>query len=163
MNRRTTDATDESVVIVRELDHPVDLVWRMWTEPDHFAAWYGPAGASVPVAELDVTPGGRRRVCLEMTGPDGPMQMWFVGEFVEIDPPARLVYTESMGDADGNALGPDRLPPGHPASTEVRVKLEARGAGTVLTVTHVGVPADSAGATGWNMALDSLALYLSAL
>ena len=55
-------ATTQSVVLERTLDAPTDLVWQMWTEPDHFAAWYGPTGASIPVAEMDVRVGGTRLI-----------------------------------------------------------------------------------------------------
>ena len=99
----------QSVVIERTLDAPVDLVWQMWTEAEHFAAWYGPMGASIPTANMDVSPGGRRLICMEMAGPDGTMQMWFAGEYVEIDPTTRLVYTEAMADADGNVLPPEAM------------------------------------------------------
>ncbi|MDT4938011.1 MAG: hypothetical protein QOG80_1682, partial [Pseudonocardiales bacterium] len=37
--------TDDKVVIEREVDAPVDVVWQMWTDPDEFSAWYGPNGA----------------------------------------------------------------------------------------------------------------------
>ena len=57
------DAND-AVVIEQMLDAPVDLVWRMWTEPEHFAAWYGPDGAAIPVARMDVRVGGSRLVCV---------------------------------------------------------------------------------------------------
>ena len=150
--------TPNSVVIERTLEAPVALVWSMWTESEHFAAWYGPQGASIPVADMDVTVGGRRHICMEMTTPDGPMQMWFVGEYIEIDAPRRLVYTESMSDPDGNVLSPADMgmPEGHPATTEIIVELEAQGDRTRMVMTHAGVPADSPGAMGWNMALDKL-------
>lgn len=157
-----TPAT-QSVVIERTLDAPVDLVWRMWTEADHFAAWYGPMGATIPTAEMDVTPGGRRLICMEMSGPDGAMQMWFTGEYVEIEPPSRLVYTEAMADADGNVLAPEAMgmPAGAPMETRVIVELEAVGGRTRMVLTHEGVPADSPGAQGWKMAVDKLEAHLA--
>jgi uncharacterized protein YndB with AHSA1/START domain len=30
----------DAVVIERSFDAPVDLIWRMWTDPEHFKAWY---------------------------------------------------------------------------------------------------------------------------
>ena len=62
----------ESVALERVFAAPIALVWKMWTDPLSFKAWYGPAGATVPVAELDVRPGGRRHVCMAV-GPT-PMQ-----------------------------------------------------------------------------------------
>ena len=35
----------DAVVIERSFDAAVELIWAMWTDPKHFAAWYGPAGA----------------------------------------------------------------------------------------------------------------------
>ena len=71
----------DSVVIRRRFDAPVDLIWQMWTDPEHFKAWYGPDGAAIPVAKMDVRVGGTRLVCMEMQTPNGPMQMWFTGEY----------------------------------------------------------------------------------
>ena len=66
---RSTDA----VVIEHRFDAPVDLIWQMWTDPDHFRAWYGPEGASIPVAKMDVRVGGVRLVRMEVQAPNGPM------------------------------------------------------------------------------------------
>ena len=154
--------SDNSVVIERVFDAPVELVWQMWTDPAHFAAWYGPMGASIPVANLDVREGGRRHVCMEMQTPNGTMQMWFTGEFTEVVAPTRLVYTDAMSDEDGNVVSPAAMgmPEGHPESTEVIVELEESDGTTKMTMTHVGVPADSPGASGWGMAFDKLAAHL---
>ena len=53
-------AANDAVVIERMLDAPVELVWRMWTEPEHFAAWYGPDGATIDVRDVDRDLGQRR-------------------------------------------------------------------------------------------------------
>jgi len=153
----------KSVVIERSFDAPIQLVWDMWTDADHFAAWYGPMGARIPVAKMDVTVGGKRHVCMEMDTPNGEMQMWFVGEYLEVSPTTRLVYTESMGDADGNVMSPADMgmPEGMPTTTEIVVELTDNNGTTDMVMTHVGVPADSPGAQGWNMAIDKLATRLT--
>lgn len=154
-----SDGTPErAVVIERIFDAAPDLIWRMWTEPEHFASWYGPNGASIPVAKMDVRVGGKRLVCMEMQTPNGPMQMWFTGEYLEVIENVRLVYTESMSDDAGNVLSPSDMgiPEGHPETTEITVELEGVGSGTRMVMTHAGVPADSPGATGWMMAFDKL-------
>ena len=160
-----TDDTDgQSMRIERNLDAPVDLVWRMWAEPDRHATWYGPDGATVPVVTMDVVAGGSRLLCLEMTTPDGPMRMWFTGEFLEVVEHRRLVYTDSMSDEQGNVMSAEQMgmPAGHPTTTEVRVELEPVEGGTSMVLTHVGVPAGSPGEAGWSMALDKLAARLDA-
>ena len=103
-----TNVPQDAVVIERDVDAPVGLVWKMWTDPEHFKRWYGPDGASILVAKMDVRVGGHRHVCMEVQMPDGPMQMWFAGEYLEVVDNRLLVYTESMSDEHGNiAVGPN--------------------------------------------------------
>lgn len=151
------------VVIERNLSAPVTTVWQMWTDPAHFASWYGPMGAKIPVSEIDLRAGGARKVCMEMDTPNGPMQMWFVGEYIEIVENERLVYTEAMADSDGNVMSPAEMgmPEGTPASTQIILELTAADGGTKMVMTHVGVPADSPGAQGWTMAIDKLEAALT--
>lgn len=150
---------EQWVVIERTLDAPIEVVWRMWTEGEQFKKWYGPNGMSVPVAEMDLSVGGKRKICMEMQTPDRLMQMWFVGVYKEIAAPTRLVYTESMSDAEGNIIPPQSMgmPEGHPDVTEVVVELSESDGKTQMRMTHKGVPAGSAGAGGWNQAFDKLA------
>jgi len=54
------------------------------------------------------------------------------------------------------------MPEGHPTTTEVRVELDAVGAGTRMILTHTGIPEDSPGAAGWRMAIAKLTDYLKA-
>jgi uncharacterized protein YndB with AHSA1/START domain len=159
-----TDTNDptRSVVLERSLDAPVELIWQMWTDPVHFKAWYGPTGAAIPVAEMDVRVGGTRLVCMEMQTPNGLMRMWFTGEYREVIEHARLVYTESMSDETGRVMSPSEMgmPEGHPTTTEVHVEFEDVDGRTKMVLTHHGIPSDSPGATGWTMALDKLALHV---
>lgn len=157
--------TDNAVVIERTFDAPIELLWQMWTDPTHFAAWYGPMGASIPVANMDVRVGGTRHLCMAMQTPNGEMQMWFVGEYTEVVENRRLVYTDSMSDEDGNVVSPAAMgmPDGHPETTEVIVELDTIDGKTKMTMTHVGVPADSPGASGWNMAFDKLTDYVGSI
>ena len=153
------NASQDAVVIERSFDAPVDLIWQMWTDPEHFKKWYGPDGATISVANMDVRVGGTRLIGMEVHTPNGLMQMWFAGEYREVVENERLVYTEFMSDENGNASSPSDMgmPEGHPSTTEVRVELEDLGGRTKMLMTHAGVPSDSPGAAGWTMALDKLA------
>jgi uncharacterized protein YndB with AHSA1/START domain len=153
----------DAVVIERLFDAPVGLIWQMWTDPEHFKQWYGPKGFTVPVADMDVRVGGRRIIC--MASPDGSMKMWTTGEFTEIVPNERLVYTESPSDEHGNAVSPSAMgmPDGYPATTEVTVLLTELGGRTRMVMTHAGVPADSGAGGGWEQAFDKLADYVDAV
>ena len=157
------EASTDAVVLERSFDAPVELIWQMWTDPEHFKAWYGPEGANIAVANMDIRVGGTRLVCMEMQSPNGPMQMWFTGEYRVVIENERLVYTESMADANGNLLEPSTMgmPDGHPTTTEVTVEFHAVDGRTEMVMTHAGIPSDSPGATGWTMAFDKLAAYVS--
>jgi uncharacterized protein YndB with AHSA1/START domain len=150
--------TKEAIVIERIFDAPVDLIWQLWAHPEHFKQWYGPAGFTVPVAEMDVRVGGKRLVCMEMQTPDGRMKMWFTGEYREVVQNERLVYTDSMADENGNVVEPSAMgmPDDHPTTTEVTVQLEDLDGRTRMIMTHAGVPADSGGVTGWEQAFAKL-------
>ncbi len=155
--------TGNDLRIERTLNAPIDLIWAMWTEPQHFANWYGPMGAKIPTAEMDVRVGGRRHIAMVMDTPRGKMEMFFVGEYSEVDPKTRLVYTEAMADADGNLMTAEQMgmPAGAPMETSVVVELEDLGGRTRMTMTHIGIPSDSPGAQGWAMALDKLELRVA--
>ena len=73
---------------VRDFDAPRDLVFRAWTDPKMVAIWWGPRGVTNPVCEMDVRVKGKIRII--MVTPDGE-QLPIDGEFLEIDPPRRLV------------------------------------------------------------------------
>ena len=57
----TASSDAGGIHIVRVLDAPPELVFKCWTEPEHFAAWFGEHGSSMPVdtVTMDVRPGWR--------------------------------------------------------------------------------------------------------
>jgi uncharacterized protein YndB with AHSA1/START domain len=87
------------LTITRIIDAPRALVFRMWTDPEHVAQWWGPNGFTNPVCELDVRPGGSIRIV--MRAPDGT-EYPMTGVFQEIAEPDRLVFTNIAVDQDGN-------------------------------------------------------------
>jgi uncharacterized protein YndB with AHSA1/START domain len=147
----------DAIVIERTFDATIDLIWQMWTDPEHFQNWYGPTGFSVPIAEMDVRLGGKRLIC--MSSPDGSMKMWTTGEYKEVVQNKRLVYTDSPSDENGNLVSPAAMgmPAGYPMTTEVTVQLEDLGGRTKMVMTHTGVPVDSGANAGWEQAFDKLA------
>jgi uncharacterized protein YndB with AHSA1/START domain len=157
---KTTISKEQAVVIERIFDAGVDLIWQMWTDPEHFKKWYGPKGFTVPIADMDLRVGGKRLIC--MASPDGSMKMWTTGEYKEIVPTERLVYTESPADENGNVVSPSAMgmPDGYPTTTEITVLLEDLGGRTKMLMKHAGVPADSGANAGWEQAFAKLADYI---
>lgn len=153
----------DAIVIERTFAAPQALIWQMWTESEHFKKWYGPRGFSVPAADMDLRVGGKRTICI--ASPDGSMKMWTTGEYKEISPIDRLVYTESPSNENGDVISPQAMgmPEGTPQTTEITVLLEDLGGRTKMTMTHAGIPADSPGAGGWNQAFDKLVEHLETI
>jgi uncharacterized protein YndB with AHSA1/START domain len=105
MTKITVDASsvDEAVIIMtRMFDAPREKVWECFTKPEHVKRWFGGAGYSNPVCEMDVRPGGLWKHV--MRTPDGQdYNLDFV--YIELKKPERLVW-ESVGHSEKRAGGP---------------------------------------------------------
>jgi uncharacterized protein YndB with AHSA1/START domain len=102
----TADSRELELVITRTFDAPRELVFRMWTEPEHLARWGGPRGLTFTIMKMDVRPGGAYRFNMkEVSGVD----RWSQGIYREIVPPKRLVFTTGWMDAKGNPTSPHTL------------------------------------------------------
>jgi len=88
-----TTPSDTEITLTRLFDAPRDLVWEAMTKPEHVRRWWGCLDErySVPVCEIDLRVGGTWRFVGR--GPEGDFPAFF-GEYLEIDRPGRLVYTE---------------------------------------------------------------------
>jgi uncharacterized protein YndB with AHSA1/START domain len=81
------------ISINRVFDAPRERVWQEWTEPERFADWFGGAQSEVPLSSvsMDVRPGGSWR--LTMFAEPGRREIRWKGEYREVAPPERLVFT----------------------------------------------------------------------
>jgi uncharacterized protein YndB with AHSA1/START domain len=73
------------------------VVFGAFSDPSELAKWWGPEGFSVPRLAFEPHVGGSFRI--EMQPPEGDA-FYLIGEFCEVDPPARLAYTFLWEDAD---------------------------------------------------------------
>jgi uncharacterized protein YndB with AHSA1/START domain len=135
------DATAESISVEREIAIAAspETVWELLVDEREATRWMG------QVASFDLRPGGSYRVEV-IPGNTAS------GEFVEIDPPRKLVYTWGWESGVGGAV-----PPG---SSTVEFELEASDTGTLLHFRHTGLPSSDAAAShghGWDHYLERLA------
>ena len=84
--------TDAGFTITRTFAAPRELVWEVWTKPEHFSVWFGTDEVDVPLDELslDVRVGGGLRAAMHL--PDGNVIRW-EGEYTEVERPSRLAFT----------------------------------------------------------------------
>jgi uncharacterized protein YndB with AHSA1/START domain len=64
-----SNTKDRELLLTRTLNAPIDLVWEVWTKPEHIAKWWGPNGFTNTITTMDMKPGGEWN--LIMHGPDG--------------------------------------------------------------------------------------------
>jgi uncharacterized protein YndB with AHSA1/START domain len=67
-----------------------EVVYRLLTDADELATWWGPSGFTVPA--IDFVPAAGRSYRIAMQPPDGEL-FHLHGEFLEVEPPERLVFT----------------------------------------------------------------------
>ena len=93
---KVTTPSDQEIRMTRLFDAPRHLVFAAMTQPEHVKRWWSRLGEgySVPVCEIDLRPGGAWRFVNRH--PKG--EAAFRGEYREITPPSRLVFTEIFED-----------------------------------------------------------------
>jgi len=123
---QNSNTADREIITTRLIDAPRDLVFRMFTEPEHVVQWWGPDGFTNTSHEMKVEPGGVWRFI--MHGPDGTD--W--GNkivYSEVVRPERLVYIH------GEDSGPGPADPGN--YFNVTVTFEEQGGKTLLSMRAV--------------------------
>lgn len=129
-----TDSDD--LVVTETIAAPRDLVFGYFTDPQRYATWMGTE------VTLEPTPGGTYRAGMR----EG---LAAAGEFVEVEPPRRVVFTWGWEDHPVVPAG----------SSTVEVVLEEVDGATRVTLTHRGLPSADERAhhgEGWRLYLGRL-------
>ena len=126
------------VVLTRWIAASPRTVFAFFTDIERWSAWQGVGG------KVDARPGGALRVIM----PDAAAAS---GRFIEVVPPRRIVFTWGW---EGNSIP---IPPG---SSIVTIELEPADNGTMVRLTHSGLPAadlQELHRSGWERYLGRLA------
>jgi uncharacterized protein YndB with AHSA1/START domain len=117
------DATGkEKFVIARAFDVSVEKMFELWTNPEHFQRWLPPVGSQMKFKHADIRSGGN--ASYRMTGVHGTM--YGRVEYLQIQKPERLVYTQQFCDEQGN-LARHPLAPTWPETMLTTVTFTAEG------------------------------------
>jgi uncharacterized protein YndB with AHSA1/START domain len=83
---------DDSYTLITtlEIDAPREKVWSAWEDPKIVAKWWGPAGFTSTVEELDLRNDGKFRVVMH-----GPDNIDYPNTYIfnKVDRPSQLIYT----------------------------------------------------------------------
>ena len=135
------NVNEQILNIQKELSASPEVVFDAWTTPGHMAQWFSPmTTATVPMLDLRV--GGEYRI--DMHGDD--CDYVHEGKYLKVDRPRELAFTWI---SDGTQQ----------EETIVTVHFEAKGEGTLLTLTHEKLPSDEARENhlkGWTVICDRL-------
>jgi uncharacterized protein YndB with AHSA1/START domain len=67
--QKENNTADRELRISRVLNAPIELVWEVWTDPEHLKHWWGPDGFTNTITKMEMRKGGEWN--LVMHGPDG--------------------------------------------------------------------------------------------
>jgi uncharacterized protein YndB with AHSA1/START domain len=118
-----TASGTERFVINRSFDAPLDVMFEMWTDPEHFSRWLPPTGFEMQFLRADIRPGGSTFFC--MSGPGG-MKMYGRADYLEIRKPDLIVYAQQFCD-EHEKLSRHPMSPTWPATMLTTVQLTAEG------------------------------------
>jgi uncharacterized protein YndB with AHSA1/START domain len=138
--------SNDAVEIVRSFDAPRQLVWRLWSEPEHRLRWWGPEGMALSALEMDFREGGEWRIV--MSHPSG-YDHRVSGRFVTIRAPEQLSFTY-VNASDGR-------------ETLVELSFADAGGRTEMRFRQSGLATEEsrrAHGWGWGSTFDLLAHYL---
>jgi uncharacterized protein YndB with AHSA1/START domain len=145
-----TPVAERTLTITRTLDAPRTLAFKVWSQPEHLARWWGPRGFTLPRCEMEFRPGGA--FYLVMRSPEGTDHR-LRGVYREIAPPERIACTWAWEDDEGKL--------GH--ETILTISFAEAGEKTRLTL-HQAVfesrEARDAHQDGWTTCLERLAAYV---
>src|SRR5579863_10172076 len=155
LDKRLREGPIQEMTLTRAIDAPRAMVFKAWIEPKQLAQWWGSAGFTNPVCELDVRPGGA--MLIHMRGPDGivyPMK----GAFREIDEPNRLVFTAVVEDQAGNVVLENlNTVTFAEQNKKTTITLHVK----VLKSTDAAIPMLAGMKAGWTQSLERLAKHVA--
>jgi len=162
----------EKFVINRTFEAPLDVVFDAWTKPEHFAKWIPPTGMTMKFLRADIKVGGGTFYAMT-NGAD--LTMYGRAEYLEIDRPHKIVYTQQFCD-ENEKVARHPMAPTWPETMLSTVQFYSEGPNeTRVTVTwEVHGPATPAelatfvkergGMTqGWTGSFDKLEDFLTML
>ena len=100
MQTQVERISDRELVVTRRFNGPARLVFEAWSNPELFRQWWVPksSGMTLLSCEMDIRTGGSYRLVFAHPALEQPMA--FFGRYIEVTPPARMVWTNDES-ADG--------------------------------------------------------------
>jgi uncharacterized protein YndB with AHSA1/START domain len=156
-DRGAEPIADRELVITRVIDAPAHVLFKACSTPEHLTRWFGPPGYPLTLCEVDFRPGGRYRFA--MTGPDGKQHTPFGGEYLEIVPNRKIVYTNAFEMPDAESMVVTITFDEDEQSGQTTLTIHTLFASVAMKNAHLGMGYDQ----GWGSMLDQLADIVAGL
>jgi len=143
----TSEGVPEVLRIKRVIPATKERLFQAWTQPEQLRRWWTIGeGWRAEFAEVDLRVGGKFRVGNK---PRSGESVLLTGEFLEIEPPDRLVYTWQFGLTN-------------PGQSLITVEFKEMGGATEVSITHEHSPRDMGpgAVAGWEAILEGLNSYV---
>lgn len=94
---------DNEVFIEETFNASIEKVFQAWTDPEKLMKWYAPEGCTIRFKKLNIRNGGQFHSCVS-----NPQfgDCWCIGEYKEVVPNSKLVFTMVNADENGHQINP---------------------------------------------------------
>lgn len=99
----------KQIEVTRTFNAPVEMVWKVWTDPELIKRWWGPKHFTSALAKIDFREGGKSIVSMKAPKEMGGQEFYSVWEYVKITPLKTIEFIQSLSDKDGNKIDPTKV------------------------------------------------------
>lgn len=145
--------TTQNIKAEKTFKANVNDLYDAWVNMDKLKSWWKPAGNKLVNVENDVREGGA--IKYEFEGDDNEQTIVITGQYKEVKPAERLVYSWNW-----QIPGSDNLSNNH---FELKVEFSGEGSGSRIAVTQTDEQADESvhpRKEGWDSQLENLSKFL---
>jgi uncharacterized protein YndB with AHSA1/START domain len=120
LNTLLIQAMANQIEVTRTFNAPVEMVWKVWTDPELVKRWWGPKHFISPLAKIDFREGGKSIVSMKAPKEMGNQEFYSIWEYVRIIPLQTIEFIQNLSDIDGNRTDPTKF--GMPADFPMDIK-----------------------------------------
>lgn len=155
--------SSNEVLIEETFNAGIERVFSAWTDPEKLMKWYAPEGCTIHFKKNQIETGGQFHSCI--SNPQSG-DCWAIGEYKEVLPNTRIVFTLINADENGHPVNPAEIgmDPDWPGETLVTVTLTEENGKTRLQLRQTvasGLAKKTGAYTGWLQMLNKLQTMLN--
>ncbi len=99
----------KQIEVTKIFNAPIDMVWKVWTDPELVKRWWGPKYFISPMAKINFQEGGNSIVSMKAPKEMGGQEFYSIWNYIKIIPFQTIEFIQSLCDKDGNKTDPVKL------------------------------------------------------